>query len=293
MPLKSDFYYSQVIYYQSFIMEKPIRIAILDLNNNVANRGITYLKRLVDSYGDVLSYQVFDVRFKNEIPDTSFDIYLSSGGPGSPFDFDGGWDTAYFGLIQQLWDYNNAPSVTQPKFVFFICHSFQLACQHFKIGSIKRRVTRSFGTFPCNMTDKGRQERYFVGLPNPFWIADFRDWQVVNADIDYLDQQKFEILALEKERPLVNLPRAIMAIRFSDTFFGTQFHPEADADGMLKHFHDPERKAQVIKDYREERWLSMLEDLADEQKINLTHKTILPNFINDAILTLKGDFILA
>lgn len=272
-------------------MEKSLRVAILDLNNNVPNRGITYLKRLIESYGDLMDYEVFDVRFKNEIPDTSFDIYLSSGGPGSPFDFEGGWDKPYFSLIQQLWNINNDPTVSEPKFVFFICHSFQLACQHFKIGSIKRRVTRSFGTFPCNMTEEGEKEQYFKGLPNPFWIADFRDWQVINADTDYLEEQGFTITALEKERPHVNLPRAIMAIRFSDFVFGTQFHPEADADGMLTHFYDPERKAQVIKDYGEERWTSMLEDLENDKKINLTHKTILPNFLNDAILTLKGSLV--
>ena len=269
-------------------MQKPLRVAILDLNNNVPNRGTLYLKRLVESYGEVLTYEVFDVRFKKEIPDTSFDIYLSSGGPGSPFDFEGGWDAAYFALIQDLWEHNNTPSVTEPKFVFFICHSFQLACQYFKIGSIKQRVSRSFGTFPCDKTDMGENELYFKGLQNPFWIADFRDWQVVNANKDYLKERSFKIVALEKERPHVNLPRAIMAIRFSRQFFGTQFHPEADADGMLTHFHDPERKAQVIKDYGEEKWLTMLSDLENEQKINLTHTTILPNFMNDAILTLNG-----
>ncbi len=272
-------------------MEKPLRVAILDLNNNVPNRGTLYLKRLVESYGEALTHEVFDIRFKKEIPDTSFDIYLSSGGPGSPFDFEGGWDAAYFDLIQQLWEYNKAPSVTKPKFAFFICHSFQLACLHFKIGSLKQRVSRSFGTFPCDKTDLGEHEAYFKGLENPFWIADFRDWQVVNAHKDHLKAQGFKIVALEKERPHVNLPRAIMAIRFSKTFFGTQFHPEADADGMLTHFHDPERKAQVIKDYGESKWLSMLSDLEDDQKINLTHKTILPNFLNNAIMTLKGHLV--
>ncbi len=271
-------------------MNNPLRVAILDLNNNVPNRGVGYLKRLVESYGDLLTYEVFDVRFKNEIPDTSFDIYLSSGGPGSPFDFEGGWDKAYFGLIEQLWTLNRT-CLAEPKYVFFICHSFQLACQYFKIGSIKQRVARSFGTFPCNKTDCGRDEIYFGGLPDPFWIADFRDWQVINANKDYLEENGFEIMALEKERPHINLPRAIMAIRFSDYFFGTQFHPEADAEGMLTHFQDPERKAQVIKDYGEERLISMLADLEDDKKINLTHRTILPNFLNDAIAHLKDTLV--
>jgi homoserine O-succinyltransferase/O-acetyltransferase len=267
-------------------MKKNLRVAILDLNNNVQNRGIPYIRRMVESYGETLSYDVFDVRHKLELPDLSYDIYISSGGPGSPFDFEGGWDTGYFNLIQLLESYNRDPSVSKKKYVFFICHSFQLACQHFKVGTIKRRVTRSFGTFPCFLTPEGDAESAFDGLPNPFWIADFRDWQVVNADKNQLEEQQMTILALEKERLHINLPRAIMAIRFTKEMIGTQFHPEADAEGMYSYFNDPERKAQVVKDYGEDRYLEMLADLKDDDKINLTHKTILPNFLNKCLMDL-------
>jgi homoserine O-succinyltransferase/O-acetyltransferase len=272
-------------------MPNQLRVAILDLNNNMPNRGITYLKRMVESFSDVLTYEVFDVRFKNEIPDTDFDIYLSSGGPGSPFDFTGGWDKAYFGLIEKLWQHNKTPSVVaglEPeKYAFFICHSFQLACQHFKVGEISKRKAISFGTYPCNKTHFGTYEPFFNPLPNPFWIADFRDWQVINPDKEEMKKQGFKIVALEKERPHVDLPRALMAIRFSTEFFGTQFHPEADDDGMLAHFQDPERKTQVVSNHGEKRYNEMIADLKDDMKINLTHKTILPAFLNLAIGNLK------
>ena len=194
-----------------------MKVAILDLNNNVTNRGIGYIKKLVESYGDALSYDVFDVRHKNEIPSLDYDIYISSGGPGSPYDYTGGWDTKYFELIENLYQYNrgrldgwsvsqlenvvpsavgyhlpekekksyqrtNQPSdqPTPPKFVFFICHSFQLACLHFKIGTVSERLHgQSFGTFPCYRTPVGARDKYLKLLDNPFWIADFRDWQVV------------------------------------------------------------------------------------------------------------------
>ena len=264
-------------------MRKPLRVAVLDLNNNVQNRGIPYIRRMIEGYGELMTYDVFDVRHKLEVPDLSYDIYISSGGPGSPFDFEGGWDKGYFNLVSLIDNYNRDPSVSRKKYVFFICHSFQLACQHFKIGTIKRRVTRSFGTFPCFLSKDGEKEAVFEGLKNPFWIADFRDWQVINADKQQLKEEKRAILALEKDRPHVNLPRAIMAIRFSKEMIGTQFHPEADAEGMYSYFNDTERKAQVVKDYGEERYVEMLADLKDEHKINLTHKTILPNFLNAAM----------
>ena len=74
-----------------------------------------------------------------------------------------------------------------------------------------------------------------------------------------------------------------MAIRFSDEMFGTQFHPEADADGMLMHFHETERKAQVVNNHGEERYNQMIQDLSDQSKINHTHKVILPAFLTNAI----------
>ena len=213
-------------------MEKPLRVAVLDLNNNVANRGISYIRRMIESYGELFTYDVFDVRYGLQMPDLTYDIYISSGGPGSPFDFTGGWDKGYFQLIENLLIYNKDPSVIQKKYVFFICHSFQLACQHFKIGDITQRSTRSFGTFPCSQTDAAKDEPIFEGLSNPFWIADFRDWQVINVDGNVLLARGITVLAREKERPHVDLPRAVMAIRFSDEMIGTQFHPEADAEGM-------------------------------------------------------------
>lgn len=251
-----------------------MKAALLDMNNNVPNRGIGYLRQMLELHH--IPYEVFDVRHKGELPDLSFDLYISSGGPGSPFDFEGGWDKPYFELIDKIWNHNQLND--NKKCVFFICHSFQLACMHFGIGEIKQRRKRSFGTFPCYKTPNGRNEAFFQGLQNPFWIADFRDWQVVNADEIEMEERGFQILALEKPRPHVDLPRAIMAIRFSAEFFGTQFHPEADADGMAMYFRQEDRKNQIITDYGKERYEKMIEDLEDYEKIEMTFHTILPQF---------------
>ena len=285
---KPNVQYSTSTYHQ--IKKMKVKVAILDLNNNVVNRGVPYIKRLVESFSD-LEYTVFDVRHKGEIPDTSFDIYISSGGPGSPFDFEGGWDKPYFSLISDLCAYNDAHR-EDPKHVFFICHSFQLACQFFEIGKISQRKSRSFGTFTCAKTADGEAEKYFRGLENPFWIADFRDWQVTDADEKDITARGLKILALEKERPHIDLPRAIMAIRFSDTMIGTQFHPEADADGMHAYFQEPERREQIVRDYGLEKYEQMIADLADDNKIERTYKTILPTFLNDAIAQLTEGGVL-
>src|SRR5690606_2323055 len=99
-------------------------------------------------------------------------------------------------------------------------------------GHVTERKSNAFGIFPINLTEAGEQEPYFKGLKDPFYSVDSRDWQVIEPDEATFEQFGAKILALEKERPNVDLERCIMAIRFSDEIIGTQFHPEADPTGM-------------------------------------------------------------
>lgn len=266
---------------------EPVRLAILDLNNNTPNLSIGRLKELVGMFADAYEYQIFDVRGKAEVPDLSFDVYISSGGPGSPHDGDGVWDVLFYDWMEAVWHWNLADEMPK-KQVFFICHSFQIACKHFGIGTVSRRRSPSFGIFPVFKTEMGKMETFFSGLPNPFHVADFRDWQVVDPDAKRLDELGAEILALEKVRPHVPLERAIMVVRFSQEIFGTQFHPEADAKGMLHHFEDPVRKAKIITDHSEEKYLEMIEHLNDPDKISLTQRIILPIFLSRALRAVRA-----
>ncbi|MEM9820061.1 MAG: GMP synthase [Bacteroidota bacterium] len=262
--------------------EEKMKLAILDLYDGEPNQGMRAIKSIVETYKDHFDYTVFDVRGKAEVPDTSYDVYISSGGPGSPLDGDGIWNKQFFDLIDQLWAINQSGE-GPTKYAFFICHSFQMVCDHFDLARVLPRKSRAFGTFPAHMTPAGSVEPYFAALPNPFCVADFRLWQVVQPDHDAFEAMGAKILALEKIRPHVPLERAIMAIRFSRAFFGVQFHPEADPEGMRIHFGKAERKAEIIKKHGAEKFERMMSDLEDEKQIPLTFKTILPTFLDDAI----------
>jgi homoserine O-succinyltransferase/O-acetyltransferase len=267
-----------------------MKAAILDLNNNITNRGIGYIQKMLSEHG--IPFETFDVRHQAHVPDVGFDLYISSGGPGSPFDMDGVWDKKYFDLIESICQHNEKPKAKK-KYVFFICHSFQLACMHFKIGQISERGSKSFGTFPAYMTESGKNEKYFSGLHDPFYIADFRDWQVTGADEILMAKNGFQIQAIECERKLPELPRAIMAVRFTPEMFGTQFHPEADAEGMLSYFQERDRRNQLIQDLGMETYLRMIDDLEDKNKIELTHQTLLPNFIKDVCSAVQSSVLVS
>lgn len=273
---------------------KKIKIAILDLYEGEPNQGMRCLDQIINEWklknNKDVQLDIFDVRNKLEIPDLSYDVFISSGGPGSPIDTeDLEWDKKYMQWIEDVENFNNTFSNYPKKHIFFICHSFQLACRHFKIGEVCKRNSTAFGIFPIHMTDEGANEIVFSGMPEPFYAVDSRSYQVIKPDEARLEELGAKILAIEKDRPKTNFERAIMAVRFNDYFIGTQFHPEADALGMTVHLHTEDRKQTVINNYGEDKWKSMIEQLNDPDKILWTYSHIIPNFLNIAIEELVED----
>jgi GMP synthase-like glutamine amidotransferase len=280
----------------NFNEKQTVRIAILDLYEGHENQGMRGLREIVNQFGKINDLNIiskeFDVRQKNELPDTSYDIYISSGGPGSPLESEGlEWDSLYFQWIKKMENFNNDPINIQKKFIFFICHSFQLACRHFKVAQLTKRRSTAFGVFPVHLLEAGKNEPVFENMPNPFYAVDSRDYQVVQPDENRLKELGAKILCIEKERPHVPYERACMAIRFTDYFIGTQFHPEADALGMTIHLKTAKRKKIVIENHGIEKWKSMIEQLNDPDKILWTHDHILFNFLNIALHSLHEIYI--
>lgn len=259
-----------------------LRAALLDLYNGENNRGIPMLREMLGRYDHALTFDHFDVRARNEVPDLSYDIYLFSGGPGDPLESDKPWCEPFYNLIEELWQWNRYGEGPK-KHVFFICHSFQMACHHFGLGEVSQRYKMSFGTFPVHKTHWGKEEPFFEGLPDPFYIADFRRYQVTNPSPERMRDMGAHVLSMEKLRPHVHFERAIMAIRFSPEMVGTQFHPEADPAGLLNYFMEEERKKAIIEEHGEARYDRMLRDLANPQKILRTFTTIIPKFLEHAI----------
>lgn len=268
--------------------QRIIRIAILDLNEGVPNQGMRCLREIINQYseenGIYLHLDEFEVRLKNQVPNLSYDIYISSGGPGSPLDSIGSeWEYHYFNWLRGVEQWNNDEAAIHKKHVFFICHSYQLACRHFNVGKVCQRKSTAFGVFPMHILTDGKHEPVFQGLRDPFYSVDSRDYQVIEPNEEVLQQMGATVLAIEKERPHVPYQRAIMAIRFNDFMIGTQFHPEADATGMSMYLQRDDKKQFVITEHGEAKWKSMIEHLNDPDKIMWTYSHILPNFLNIAI----------
>jgi GMP synthase-like glutamine amidotransferase len=270
----------------------PVRIALLDLYEGQANQGMRCIREILAEWADQHQLQLeldeFEVRLRLEVPDTSYDMYISSGGPGSPLESEGSeWEQVYFNWLKQVEQWNSSNGFPK-KNVFFICHSFQLVCRHYAIGNVCKRKSTAFGVFPIHMLEEGRHEPVFEGLRDPFYSVDSRDYQVIEPDHARLHAMGGKILAIEKNRPHVPYERAIMSIRFNDYFLGTQFHPEADAAGMSMYLQREDKKKTVIENHGEAKWQSMVEQLQDPEKIMWTYQHVLPNFLNHAMHQLQA-----
>jgi GMP synthase-like glutamine amidotransferase len=268
--------------------ERQLKVAILDMNEGLPNQGMRCIREILHWWGKAnncdIQYDEYEVRQKLQLPNLSYDVYISSGGPGSPLESKGTeWENLYFAWIAAVEEWNNNSDNFPKKQVFFICHSFQLACRYFNVANVCARKSTAFGVFPVHMLHAGEKEPVFEGLPEPFYAVDSRDYQVIEPNKKKLFEMGGHVLAIEKDRPHVPYERAVMAIRFNENFIGTQFHPEADATGMSMYLQREDKKKTVIENHGEPKWKSMIEQLNDPDKIMLTYKHILPNFLSLAI----------
>lgn len=265
-------------------MKTQIQIALLDMNDNTPNQGMHDIISLTQKFAETapvnVSYQIFDVRHKNEIPSfQDFNIFISSGGPGTPHKIGQKWENKFTDLLDDIWTFNN--SNENKKHLFLVCHSFQMAVIHWDLATVIPRESFSFGILPIYKTQT--DEPLFKNLENPFYAVDSRSFQCVKPNFKKLKSLGMKIVAIERNRPNAKLERALMAIRFTDEIFGTQFHPEADSEDVMCRLVDENYRKILIEKIGEEKYNEVLKRADEEDDLSRTQSQILPGFLNYAL----------
>jgi homoserine O-succinyltransferase len=62
-----------------------------------------------------------------------------------------------------------------------------------------------------------------------------------------------------------------------------QFHPEADSDSLYMYLLRDDKKKMIIDKHSERKYQQMLGMINEPDKIKLTYKTIIPNFLRMAL----------
>ncbi|MEW6734226.1 MAG: hypothetical protein AB1489_23065 [Acidobacteriota bacterium] len=274
---------------------QPLRIAVLDMNNGYKNQGIGCIYNILAEscenwarhYGQRLNPTIehFRVRDFGEVPSPRFDIYISSGGPGSPYDGEGKqWEKDYCHLLNNVIEHNLHQS--RKVFFFAICHSLQVLARCFNLAEVVDAPRPIYGIMPVYPTPAGRSSYLLEDLNDRFFAFERRNYQVVEPDETALSPINGRVLAIESRDGLRG--KAIMALSIGDEFQATQFHPEADRDSMLRNFLDPEKRDDILALNGEALYNKMLASLYAEDRVKRTRAVVLPKFLMRAYQHLTG-----
>jgi anthranilate/para-aminobenzoate synthase component II len=266
--------------------KEPLRIAVLDMNDGYKNLGIGCINSILAETLETWSCQYdrqlpakieqFRVRDMGEVPKHRFDIYISSGGPGSPHDGEGKqWEVDYFKLLDEVLEHNLHRQ--RKTFFFAICHSLQVLSRHFDIAEVVDAPRPVYGIMPAYPTPAGQQSFLLEDLGERFFAFERRNYQVVHPDQSALDKIGAHVTAIESRHGLRG--KAIMGLSIGNEFQCTQFHPEADRDSILKNFLDPEKCADILKLNGEELYNKMIASLRSEDRVKRTRDIMIPKFL--------------
>ncbi len=267
----------------------PLRLSLVDMNNGVANEATRCFRRLFEGFsnsvraanpGIEISLQHVQPRNLGELPDRGSDLVLSSGGPGAPTDgYDEAWCTGY----RQFIDHVVERTITDPKTspaLFVVCHSFELAVQHFGVARMARREHLKFGVFPAYVTAAGRESIVF----HPFedgrlFTWEHRRFEAIDVDHAKLKQLGGRILATESREGGADKGQGIMGFDFAPGVVGTQFHPEADRPGVMAWVQRREHSDALRDAYGNELLERMLKTLSDPTRLARTYALAIPGWL--------------
>jgi hypothetical protein len=158
-----------------------------------------------------------------------------------------------------------------------------MICHHLGIGEISTRAKESFGIVPVDKTALGELDPLLMHLNSPFYGADFRKFEVIYPNEDRIKELSATITALENPDLDIDDNRALMAVRFSNEWFGTQFHPEAHPDGMVNYLRRPEKKQMILEQFGLNIYEEMMHNTLHPERLASTRDHVLPGFIKDAV----------
>ncbi len=131
---------------------RPFRLCLVDMNDGHVNQAMRCLRtisaaffRRIHSTNPGVPCELVETSPRNTEDDIpgDCDLYLSSGGPGSPFDGDGkAWVHRYYRFLDAVVDAAEDGGPDQ-RALFGVCYSFEMIVRHFKIATMQPRADRA------------------------------------------------------------------------------------------------------------------------------------------------------
>ena len=266
---------------------RPIRVCLVDMNNGHVNQAMRCLRGIVTQFFERVRSanpslpcelgEVSPRNTNNAVPD-DYDLYLSSGGPGSPFDGDGmPWVTDYGRFVDNVIESSIGGGGAQ-RSLFAICYSFEMVIRHLALAAVVPRVDRKFGVMPVYTTPEGQEHPLLQAFGDRLFAFEHRNWEAVDLDTSKLNTLGGKLLARES-RDGVSKGRAILGLDVAPGVEAVQFHPEADRPGVMNWISRPEQAAAFKATYGEVTYQAMLRTLDDPRRLARTYALVIPGWL--------------
>lgn len=266
---------------------RSLRLCLIDMNNGHVNQAMRCLRGLGTTFFERVELHNPDIRCDlvqvsprdtdQKIP-LDCDLYLSSGGPGSPFDGDGMAWSADYGAFCDAVAESAACGGPDMRALFAICYSFEMVVRHFKLAHIGPRTDRKFGVMPIYTTPEGQRHPLLGAFGDRLFAFEHRNWEAVDLDESRLRTLGGELLARES-RDGVSKGRALLALDVAPGIEAVQFHPEADRPGVMNWVARPEQAAAFKSTYGEVTYQAMLRTLDDPRRLARTYALVIPGWL--------------
>jgi len=265
---------------------RPLRVCIVDMNNAHVNQAMRCLRGLVGGFFQRVADENPSLRCdlvevsprdtNNPVP-RDCDLYLSSGGPGSPFDGDGQpWVEDFSRFCDGVVD--SATRGEDRQALFAICYSFEMVVRHFGLAKIAARHERKFGVMPVYTTPAGQEHPLLAPFGDRLFAFEHRNWEAVDLDEARLRGLGGNLLARES-RDGFSKGRAILGLDVAPNLEAVQFHPEADRPGVMNWVARPDQAAAFRAQYGEFTYQAMLRTLDDPRRLARTFALVIPGWM--------------
>jgi homoserine O-succinyltransferase len=277
---------------------RPLRICIVDMNDGHENQAIRCFRLICSEFHKharkfnpdlELQLSHVSVRDKNESPPKDCDLYVSSGGPGSPYEGDGKqWVQNYYDFLDDVAE-DNVRRGANAKALFGVCYSYEMIVRHFKVATMAPRATRKFGVMPIYTTRSGREHPLLSVFGDRLFAFEHRNWEAIDLDERKLAQLGGSLLARESREGQDDKGLAILGLDVCPGVETVQFHPEADRSGVVAWVRRPDQAAAFREAYGDETYERMLKTLDDPSRIARTFAMLIPGWMVRKFNAMAGD----
>jgi GMP synthase-like glutamine amidotransferase len=267
---------------------QPLRVGLIDMNNGHENQAMRCLRSIVNNFhahtqasNPKLALEIVHVspRDKGEKPPEDCHLYLSSGGPGSPFDGDGEpWVTDYSRFLDGLVD-ENVGKGDAARALFGVCYSYEMIVRHFAIATMAPRASRKFGVMPVYTTAAGRAHPLLEPFGDRLFAFEHRNWEAIDLDESALAKLGGAVLAKESREGQSDKGHAILGFDAAPGIETVQFHPEADRPGVVAWVSRPDQAAAFREAYGDETYDRMLKTLDNPARLARTFAVLIPGWM--------------